>query len=240
MDLQIFAPPGLAHEARRFAGTFQVNSIVSSTSVLQAGGEPDVSQFSTCLLYFSGDEQPAQIERPLRALARRRGRLRRVVLYARHPDVRRVVDWGRIAERVLSKPTAFCFSPNDVARVLRVRLREGQVPGARAADARIDVEGIRTTLGLTQAQMATAIGVSERTVQNWEAGRLSPQTAKRLRDLVELKDVLDGYFARDVLQRWLISPNDVCGGVAPQDWITEGRARDLLWEFRRMQTGEPA
>ena len=40
-------------------------------------------------------------------------------------------------------------------------------------------------------------------------------------------------------QSWLISPNDAFAGDAPRDWIIEGRARDLLWEFRRMQVGEP-
>jgi hypothetical protein len=40
------------------------------------------------------------------------------------------------------------------------------------------------------------------------------------------------------LQRWLISPNDMFAGAAPRDWIIDGRARDVLWEFRRVQVGE--
>jgi transcriptional regulator with XRE-family HTH domain len=87
--------------------------------------------------------------------------------------------------------------------------------------------------------LASAIGVSERTVQNWEAGRVSPQAERRVRDLVALKEVLDRYIAPGDLPQWLISPNDTFGGDAPRDWIIEGRARDLLWEFRRMQVGEP-
>jgi DNA-binding transcriptional regulator YiaG len=51
---------------------------------------------------------------------------------------------------------------------------------------RIDIDALRTALGLTQAQLAVAIGMSERTVQNWEAGRVSPQAERRLRDLLEL------------------------------------------------------
>src|SRR5437870_2766739 len=136
MNVQVFAPARLTDEARRFAGEFEVNSTVSSTSVL----EREPPQFSTCLFYFHGDEDAQQIERPLRALAR----------------------------------------------------------------------------------------------------RLSRQSARRLRDLVELRDVLERYFAPDVLQQWLIAPNDAYGGDAPQDWIINGRARDVLWEFRRMQVGEPA
>jgi transcriptional regulator with XRE-family HTH domain len=92
---------------------------------------------------------------------------------------------------------------------------------------------------LTQAQLAVAIGVSERTVQNWEAGRVSPQAERRLRDLTELNEALARYITPDHRQAWLISPNDAFAGDAPRDWIIEGRARDLLLEFRRMQVGEP-
>jgi len=62
---------------------------------------------------------------------------------------------------------------------------------------------------------------------------------RRLRDLVELNEALERYVPPDQRQAWLISPNDAFGGDAPRDWIVEGRARDLLWEFRRMQVGEP-
>jgi len=55
-----------------------------------------------------------------------------------------------------------------------------------------------------------------------------------------LKDTLERYITPDAMQQWLISPNNAFEGQAPRDWIIEGRARDLLWEFRRMQVGEPA
>jgi transcriptional regulator with XRE-family HTH domain len=92
---------------------------------------------------------------------------------------------------------------------------------------------------LTQSQLAVAIGVSERTVQNWEAGRVPSQAERRLRDLTELNEAIERYIPLDQRQAWLISPNDAFAGDAPRDWIVEGRARDLLWEFRRMQVGEP-
>jgi hypothetical protein len=89
--------------------------------------------------------------------------------------------------------------------------------------------------------LASAVGVSERTVQNWEAGRISSQAERRVRDLVELKETLTRNIPADSsLQQWLISPNETFAGDAPRDWIIDGRARDVLWEFRRMQVGEPA
>lgn len=42
----------------------------------------------------------------------------------------------------------------------------------------MDIENARHELGMTQAQLAAAIGVSERTVQNWECGRTAPRDAQ--------------------------------------------------------------
>lgn len=236
MDVQVFAPPQLAGEAKRFLAPFQVNSIVSSMRDVQQ--EP--LRGDRFLLYLSGHEDEDQLLKPLKTLARLKRRVLAVVLYARRPDHRKVVDWARVAERVLPDRTEFCFSAPEVARVLKLRARSGSPTGRHTAARHLDVDALRTTLGLTQAQLASAIGVSERTVQNWEAGRVSPQAERRVRDLVELKELLDRYIAPDALQQWLISPNETFAGDAPRDWIIEGRARDLLWEFRRMQAGEPA
>jgi hypothetical protein len=68
---------------------------------------------------------------------------------------------------------------------------------------------------------------------------MSPQAERRLRDLIELDGALARYITPAERQAWLISPNDAFARDAPRDWIIEGRARDLLLEFRRMQVGEP-
>jgi len=122
---------------------------------------------------------------------------------------------------------------------LKLRRRNEITTKSTAARRAVDVEALRRALGLTQAQLATAIGVAERTVQNWEGGRVSPQAERRLRDLVEVNEALERYLPADQRQTWLISPNDAFAADAPRDWILEGRARDLLWEFRRLQVGEP-
>jgi len=235
MDLQVFAPPALANEARRFLAPFAVNSIVSSMQEIHEGS----LHGNQVLIYMSGREDEQELTKPLKRLARVKRRLRTVVLYARRADHRNVVHWARIAERTLPEHTEFCFSASEVARALKLRPRNGTATRHSATGHTIDVEALRRALGLTQAQLATAIGVAERTVQNWEAGRVSPKMERRLRDLVELNDALERYLPSDQRQAWLISPNDAFAGDAPRDWIVEGRARDLLWEFRRMQVGEP-
>jgi DNA-binding transcriptional regulator YiaG len=235
MDLQVFAPPVLANEARRFLAPFAVNSIVSSMQEIHEGS----LRGNQVLIYMSGREDEQQLTKPLKSLARVKRRLRTVVLYARRADHRNVVHWARIAERTLPEHTEFCFSASEVARALKLRPRNGTATRHSATGHTIDVEVLRRALGLTQAQLATAIGVAERTVQNWEAGRVSPKMERRLRDLGELNEALERYLPPDQRQTWLISPNDAFAGDAPRDWIVEGRARDLLWEFRRMQVGEP-
>ena len=39
----------------------------------------------------------------------------------------------------------------------------------------MNIEQVRQHLGMTQAQLGNAIGVSERTIQNWEWGNTSPK-----------------------------------------------------------------
>ncbi len=236
MDLQVFAAPELAGEAKRFLAPFQVNSIVSSMGALQ--DEP--LRGDRFLLYLSGQEDDQQLSKRLKTLARSKRRVHMVVLYARRAEHRKIVDWARVAERVLPDQTTFCFNTMDVARALKLRPRAGSTAERPTAAGHVNVEGVRAALGLTQAQLASAIGVSERTVQNWEAGRISSQAERRIRDLVDLKGTLEQYITPDAMQQWLIAPNNAFEGQAPRDWIIEGRARDLLWEFRRMQVGEPA
>jgi DNA-binding transcriptional regulator YiaG len=235
MDLQVFAPAELASEAKRFLAPFEVNSIVSPMRAIQ--DEP--LRGNRFLIYLSGREDEDQLTKPLKSFARVKRRLLMVVLYARRADHRNVVLWARAAERALPDQTEFCFSATEVARALKLRPRTRSATRPSPHSRQIDIEGLRTALGLTQAQLAVGIGVSERTVQNWESGRVSPQAERRLRDLTELNEMLERYIAPDQRQSWLISPNDAFAGDAPRDWIVQGRARDLLWEFRRMQVGEP-
>ena len=49
----------------------------------------------------------------------------------------------------------------------------------RAATAALDVPEIRGKTGLSQADFALLIGVSVKTLQNWEQGRREPQGAAR-------------------------------------------------------------
>src|SRR4051812_37408349 len=150
MDLQVFAPAELTSEAKRFLAPFEVNSIVSPMRAIQ--DEP--LRGDRFLLYLSGREDEDQLTKPLKSFARVKRRLLMVVLYARRADHRNVVLWARAAERALPDHTEFCFSVTEVARALKLRPRTRAITGQSPDGRRIDIDALRTALGLTQAQLA--------------------------------------------------------------------------------------
>lgn len=65
-------------------------------------------------------------------------------------------------------------------------MRGEKVPHRRTTRRRTDVRGLRESIKLTQAAFARMIGVSVRTLQNWEQGRREPDgPAKALLRVVE-------------------------------------------------------
>lgn len=60
------------------------------------------------------------------------------------------------------------------------------VPHRRTVLSTVDVKGLREKLGLTQKEFSGMIGVSIKTLQNWEQGRREPEgPAKALLRVVE-------------------------------------------------------
>ena len=65
-------------------------------------------------------------------------------------------------------------------------IRGDSIPHRRTTLNKIDVRGLRDKLSLTQSEFANMIGVSVRTLQNWEQGRREPEgPAKALLRVVE-------------------------------------------------------
>jgi putative transcriptional regulator len=65
-------------------------------------------------------------------------------------------------------------------------MRGGNVPHRRTVLSTIDVRSLRNRLGLTQHEFSGMIGVSIKTLQNWEQGRREPEgPAKALLRVVE-------------------------------------------------------
>ena len=65
-------------------------------------------------------------------------------------------------------------------------MRGEELPHRRGVLSTIDVKALRERIGLTQAEFSTMIGVSIKTLQNWEQGRREPEgPAKALLRVVE-------------------------------------------------------
>jgi len=58
-------------------------------------------------------------------------------------------------------------------------MRGENVPHRRTVLTTVDVKGLREGLGLTQNQFSRMIGVSIKTLQNWEQGRREPEGPAR-------------------------------------------------------------
>jgi DNA-binding transcriptional regulator YiaG len=149
------------------------------------------------------------------------------------------VECGRLVERLLPTRSMVCFDAAGVVAALNLPVAASAKQADREMAEAVDVVALRKTLGLTQEEMASAAGVSTRTLQNWETDGPSPAATRRLRDLSELARTLGDYMSTADIPKWLRSPNQTFRGSAPIALLAEGRTRDVLIEFRRMEMGEP-
>jgi transcriptional regulator with XRE-family HTH domain len=157
-----------------------------------------------------------------------------------HANQEKAAELGRIVGELQSRRIFICFNSEDVVTVLglpgsgKTHLLLDAVMSAAAHNR---VSALRKELELTQADVANAIGVSARTVQNWEAKGHTP--ARKLRDLQELQELVQGYIDPANISKWMDAPSEAFRGLTPRELIRQGKTRDLILEFRRMQTGEP-
>ena len=80
-------------------------------------------------------------------------------------------------------------------------------------------------LRLTTAELASALGVSTRTINRWRTGETLPQREARVKlaALIELRDHLFRTFEDEGVPVWLRSPNRYLGGVTPAEMLRLGR-----------------
>jgi putative transcriptional regulator len=80
---------------------------------------------------------------------------------------------------IYGRKTTFEFQPNgDVRRV--VARADGSVEKDEMLHgSRWKILAARTTSGLSQSAFASALGISKRTLENWEQGRVEPSGAAR-------------------------------------------------------------
>lgn len=101
------------------------------------------------------------------------------------------------------------------------------------------IASARESAGLTNAELADAVGIGSRQLQNWAAGSGQPGSA-RLRRLLDLKYVLDlveEVYGQDGATMWLHARNRALEGRRPLDLITDNRADEVINLLDRIADG---
>jgi DNA-binding transcriptional regulator YiaG len=160
-----------------------------------------------------------------------------VIYYSTRPAPEEAAELGRLVGELRPRHTAVVFEAKlAVASVLHAPHHGSQKDRKVKSVNRVRL--LREQFALTQTEMAQALGVSLRTVQNWERNDHSIK-GFRLRDLEELRTVLHDVIADPDLPVWLQSENEAFQGSRPIDLLIEGKSRDILAEFRHLQAGDP-
>ena len=144
---------------------------------------------------------------------------------------------GKIVGKHSLESADWAFNLRHVKQLLRARNivahRDDRTPEG------FDIVAARKRLGLTQEQMANALNVTTRTLQNWESGLGTSQMPKKTQDLRELLGLMDDYVLAPKEREWLDTPLPAIQNRRPADLIAGGKLRDLIVEFQRLRDGQP-
>jgi len=88
------------------------------------------------------------------------------------------------------------------------------------------LDALQKGMGLSDEELADALGTSHRTLQRWRAGTAYPQqlARQRLAELLRLEErVRETFEGPDAVQRWARSQSRYLGGITPAEAIRVGR-----------------
>jgi len=161
-----------------------------------------------------------------------------VIYYAAHAAPDEAAQLGKLVGETRPNHTSVVFEAKAAAAsVLEYSRSSGRGNGAPSSPNR--TRQLRRHFGLTQTELAHSLGVSLRTVQNWERDGIAG-SPRRLRDIEELWAILKKSIKGSEIPAWLRSESDAFAGQRPIELLKDGKARDIIVEFSRFQAGEPA
>ena len=161
-----------------------------------------------------------------------------VIYYATRAAPEEAAQLGKLVGETRPSHTSVVFEAGAAAASLRGHSRSSGQRNGNASSAN-RMRQLRERFGLTQTELADGLGVSLRTIQNWERAGVAGNP-RQLRDLEELWTILKESIKGSDIPAWLRSENDAFAGQSPIELLKEGKARDIIVEFRRLQAGEPA
>jgi transcriptional regulator with XRE-family HTH domain len=228
-DLFVWAEKKLLPEATSVFT--QLGARVHGVPLERPGSLPQ-SRF--IVVYLQGKEPESELHSALRSLKERR-KYELLLFYAPHHGHANVFRLGTLVGRELGRDADLAFDLRHVRQVLKSRNLLTQ----KESGPEFDPGEARKRLGLTQEQMAIALNVTTRTVQNWERVAGTGQMLRKARDLRELLELMDDYVVASEEAAWLTTPLDALRGRTPKETIASGKVRDLVLEFERLREGQP-
>jgi len=111
--------------------------------------------------------------------------------------------------------------------------RTERMPSAESVTYRQVVDDV-TRSGITQAELARAVGAAARTVYNWASGHNAPRggVAERLLDIHAIVDLLSDAYTDEGIDIWLHARNRNLDMRRPIDLLKEGEVDPVLEQAR--------
>ena len=231
-DLVVWAPQESLAEAKSLFALYAPKFQTVPCNEMRAFTKATVS-----VLYLSNPEQDITVESALAAL--RHCRVSKLLVYTPRDSSDFAFRVGTMVGRRKFTDAEWAFNWPHLRQLLKARNIKTHARQDGNGSNDLALFEARQRLGLSQAQLARALNVTARTLQNWEAGKGTSQMAKRTRDLRQLLSRMDDYVVAPTEKEWLLSPLEAFAGRSPRQLITEGRIRDLVIKFDRLREGQP-
>ena len=162
---------------------------------------------------------------------------RHLLFYVAHHEMDLAFNIGMAVGRELGENAEIASNPREVRQLLKGW--DAALSDPPFAPGRTKLADARARLGLTQDEMASALNVTSRTLQNWERSIGTSQMERKTKDLWELLGLMDDYVVAKEEGTWLSTPHPAFRNKSPVELIVDGKLRDLIVEFQRLREGQP-